>query len=64
MWWAVSRFDLSVIRIQRRNNRRYRFGGYPHAAIHYVIDLTAGEEIPRKGGPGIAKSDPRKPAKN
>jgi len=37
-------------------------GGCPHTAIRedasiYVIDVAAGEKIPRKGGPGITKSD-------
>ena len=44
-------------------------GGCPHTAIRedasmnlvdltiYVIDVAAGDKIPRKGGPGITKSD-------
>jgi urease accessory protein len=39
-------------------------GGCPHTAIPelvdssiYVIDVSGGDKIPRKGGPGITKSD-------
>src|SRR5277367_5084913 len=37
-------------------------GGCPHTAIRedasiYVIDVSGGEKIPRKGGPGITRSD-------
>ena len=39
-------------------------GGCPHTAIRedadltvYVIDVAEGEKIPRKGGPGITRSD-------
>ncbi len=30
---------------------------FPDADTIYVIDVAAGEKIPRKGGPGITKSD-------
>ena len=32
-------------------------GGCPHTAIRFVIDVAEGDKIPRKGGPGITRSD-------
>src|SRR5712664_1410676 len=37
-------------------------GGCPHTAIRedasiYVIDVSGGDKIPRKGGPGVTRSD-------
>ena len=41
--------------------KRYRCGDQHHICRQqfyiYVIDVAAGEKIPRKGGPGITRSD-------
>ena len=40
-------------RRQPQRDRQSRTGG----SFFYVIDVSAGDKIPRKGGPGITRSD-------
>ena len=52
------RFDLDVIFIESGgDNLAATFSPELSDLTIYVIDVSAGEKIPRKGGPGITKSD-------
>ena len=50
--------DLILIEIgrQRQSGRHVRVRALADLTI-YVIDVSAGDKIPRKGGPGITRSD-------
>ncbi len=52
---------LPDARLHLRRKRRRQSGGHlqPRARdlTIYVIDVSAGDKIPRKGGPGITRSD-------
>ena len=52
------RFDLDVVFIESGgDNLAATFSPELSDLTIYVIDVSAGEKIPRKGGPGITKSD-------
>ena len=52
------RFDLDVIFIESGgDNLAATFSPELSDLTIYVIDVSAGEKIPRRGGPGITKSD-------
>ena len=52
------RFDLDVVFIESGGvNLAATFSPELSDLTIYVIDVSAGEKIPRKGGPGITKSD-------
>ena len=52
------RFDLDVVFIESGgDNLAATFSQELSDLTIYVIDVSAGEKIPRKGGPGITKSD-------
>ena len=52
------RFDLDVIFIESGgDNLAATFSPELSDLTIYVIDVSSGEKIPRKGGPGITKSD-------
>lgn len=53
-----NRFDLDVVFIESGgDNLAATFSPELSDLTIYVIDVSAGEKIPRKGGPGITKSD-------
>ena len=54
----TNRFDLDVVFIESGgDNLAATFSPELSDLTIYVIDVSAGEKIPRKGGPGITKSD-------
>ena len=54
----LSRFDLDLILIESGgDNLAATFSPELSDLTLYVIDVSAGDKIPRKGGPGITKSD-------
>ena len=53
-----NRFDLDAVFIESGgDNLAAAFSPELSDLTIYVIDVSAGEKIPRKGGPGITKSD-------
>ena len=53
-----NRFELDVVFIESGgDNLAATFSPELSDLTLYVIDVSAGEKIPRKGGPGITKSD-------
>ena len=53
-----NRFDVDVVFIESGgDNLAATFSPELSDLTIYVIDVSAGEKIPRKGGPGITKSD-------
>jgi urease accessory protein len=53
-----NRFELDVVFIESGgDNLAATFSPELSDLTIYVIDVSAGEKIPRKGGPGITKSD-------
>ena len=58
IYLQASHYDLDIVLIESGgDNQSASFSPELADLTLYVIDVAAGEEIPRKGGPAITKSD-------